>query len=1062
MILFPMKKTQPTSVVTGAAGFLGSHLTDLLIARGHKVIGIDNFVTGSVNNIVHLVGVSMIACGWNHNVALLTNGTVKAWGYNGSVFGWNLTNVPPNLTNATVISAQALHSLALTSNGTVVAWGFGANGETNIPAGLSNVVAIAAGGQFNLAVQSNGTVTAWGYNGSGQCTVPAGLTNVADVAAGWNHSVALKKDGTMVCWGDNAYGECNVPTNLNKVVAITAGGDPVHHTAYTMAFKSDGSMAVWGNGPILAAPSGLNGVIPGGGGMNFGLAILAGPPAPVITLQPQNQFQLPGGSVTFTSLGQGVATVHYQWQFNGTNIFNATNSALTLTNVGTAQQGNYLVIVTNITGSVTSSPASFALVTPPVIISQTLPTNQLAIYQNYFTLGVSVAFQGAGFPFSYQWQFNGTNMDGQNSSQLTLLAGDNSVSGTYSVIITNVVGSTNATWQVQVAQLPGSTWGWGDNTYGESAAPLTVTDVLAIAAGEFHSVLVKDDGTVIAWGGNANGQTNVPSNLTNAIAAAAGYSHTLVLKADGSIVAWGQNDLGQTNVPANATNIIAVAAGGKQSLALKKDGTVLQWGLTNAPIPAGLTSVTAIAAGTNFCLALLSNSTVVAWGANGSGQTNVPVNLSNVVAIAAGGTHALALKQDGTVVAWGSMTNVPYGLSNVMGIAAGDAHSVALLNNGTVQTWGNSVATIDLSYTTLNNVKSIAAGGDHSIAAMFSPLIQYPVEVTKDLLLIYNTNSTDSIFVKDYYLAHRPNVTGANVLGISCSNNEVIPPDYCTDVMLPQIAAWLTNNPTKHPQYVVLFYDLPSRVNINPAQGDPSLAYWPSVQYQIRYGCFPGWNPFVTSINMGSTNDCIAYINKLEYFGTNYSPGQLIISAGAYGNTNYIIDDVTDLYCGSSYLPMTTNGLLSAGVTPVAIDYLAGCETLASMPHLTNAMNVAGYITWGQHSSLGGDYPVNGEVHWSGNSSWWIMRSEESFNGQREAIGQGNFTKWFTSTSFGGTNYSNTPIGGPTYTDEPGAGATDNSIFFGSWAGGKNLAYCAWNSRYTIYFQTVGDPFVTR
>jgi len=51
-----MKKKQLTSVVTGAAGFLGSHLTDLLIARGHKVIGIDNFVTGSVDNIVHLGG----------------------------------------------------------------------------------------------------------------------------------------------------------------------------------------------------------------------------------------------------------------------------------------------------------------------------------------------------------------------------------------------------------------------------------------------------------------------------------------------------------------------------------------------------------------------------------------------------------------------------------------------------------------------------------------------------------------------------------------------------------------------------------------------------------------------------------------------------------------------------------------------------------------------------------------------------------------------------------------------------------------------------------------------
>jgi dTDP-glucose 4,6-dehydratase len=46
----------PTSVVTGAAGFLGSHLTDLLLARGHKVIGIDNFITGTVENIAHLAG----------------------------------------------------------------------------------------------------------------------------------------------------------------------------------------------------------------------------------------------------------------------------------------------------------------------------------------------------------------------------------------------------------------------------------------------------------------------------------------------------------------------------------------------------------------------------------------------------------------------------------------------------------------------------------------------------------------------------------------------------------------------------------------------------------------------------------------------------------------------------------------------------------------------------------------------------------------------------------------------------------------------------------------------
>jgi dTDP-glucose 4,6-dehydratase len=47
---------QPVSVVTGGAGFVGSHLVDLLLARGQRVIAIDNFVTGSVENISHLSG----------------------------------------------------------------------------------------------------------------------------------------------------------------------------------------------------------------------------------------------------------------------------------------------------------------------------------------------------------------------------------------------------------------------------------------------------------------------------------------------------------------------------------------------------------------------------------------------------------------------------------------------------------------------------------------------------------------------------------------------------------------------------------------------------------------------------------------------------------------------------------------------------------------------------------------------------------------------------------------------------------------------------------------------
>jgi dTDP-glucose 4,6-dehydratase len=45
-------------LITGAAGFLGSHLTDRFLAEGHEVVGVDNFITGHPDNIAHLMGES--------------------------------------------------------------------------------------------------------------------------------------------------------------------------------------------------------------------------------------------------------------------------------------------------------------------------------------------------------------------------------------------------------------------------------------------------------------------------------------------------------------------------------------------------------------------------------------------------------------------------------------------------------------------------------------------------------------------------------------------------------------------------------------------------------------------------------------------------------------------------------------------------------------------------------------------------------------------------------------------------------------------------------------------
>ncbi|MDD5292407.1 MAG: SDR family oxidoreductase [Candidatus Omnitrophica bacterium] len=49
------KRKRKVTLITGGAGFIGSHLCDLLVKKGHKVICLDNFVTGKKENIKHLL-----------------------------------------------------------------------------------------------------------------------------------------------------------------------------------------------------------------------------------------------------------------------------------------------------------------------------------------------------------------------------------------------------------------------------------------------------------------------------------------------------------------------------------------------------------------------------------------------------------------------------------------------------------------------------------------------------------------------------------------------------------------------------------------------------------------------------------------------------------------------------------------------------------------------------------------------------------------------------------------------------------------------------------------------
>ena len=738
----------------------------------------------------------------------------------------------------------------------------------------------------------------------------------------------------------------------------------------------------------------------------------------------------------------------------------------------------------------------------PRIITQ--PQTQATAPGGNVTFSVAAA---GTLAMTYQWLFNSTPLAGDIGSALTIAGAQAANDGQYAVVVSNSEGSVTSLTACLTVLVPGTPAVWGDNSSEACAPQPGLTNAAAIAVGGQHALAAGDDGKVRAWGANGSGQATVPPGLSNVIAVAAGASHSLALTSDGTVHAWGDNTYLQAAVPTGLSGVTAIAAAANQCLALKADGTVVSWGQTYAAVPSGLANVTAIAAGETFSLALIGNGTVVAWGQNGSGQTNVPYGLANVVAIAAGGSHALALKKDGSITAWGAngsgQATVPAGPNNFIAVAAGSLHSLARRNDATTVAWGDNTYGQCNAQVPNVLVKLIAAGANHSTVAAFSPLVQYPINVTSDLLLVYNPNTVDGAGVFAYYMANRPMVTGANVLALTnCpATFSIKRTNYNTAILAP-LTSWLSANPTKRPQYMVMFVDVPVRINGWTNEG--YLQYWVSnadnsVSYDI-YTNSVGIPPFITHINMRDPNTasaapCMSYINKLQSFGATYSPGKLFISAaaGGYAGTTYVLDNgrhgITDtndpnFYNASNYLINAYNSLVqTSGVSPSSIYYTNGPPldeytltftngTYTWIPnngvHITSAWNVAGYASWGAHSALGNLYPYPGPpypanpvpVAWGGASGWWLIDTFESYNGMPGA-GQGNYWEWFFSAAFGSTNYENTPVGAMTSTDEPDTVVVPYP-YFNLWVAGKNFAICAWNARQTRHFQAVGDPFVTR
>ena len=280
-------------------------------ANNDGQLGVNDTIQSNKAGAVHgpgnsgfLAGVKMVVARENYSLALMKNGTVWGWGYNGDgELGNNsaknaLTPVQVHgmgnigfLTGIKSISGGYAHVLALTNDGKVYAWGDNANGELgndsrkndsvpvlvhgpNFTDTLTGITAIAAGQQFSLALKNDGTVWAWGENDMGELGnntlkeehIPTQvhgrgnngfLNGVTAIAAGGGHSLALTADSTVSAWGFNINGELgnntvftdSVPARVHgtgnlgylpNIVAIAAGD------YFSGALDKDSFLWEWG------------------------------------------------------------------------------------------------------------------------------------------------------------------------------------------------------------------------------------------------------------------------------------------------------------------------------------------------------------------------------------------------------------------------------------------------------------------------------------------------------------------------------------------------------------------------------------------------------------------------------------------------------------------------------------------------------------------------------------------------------------------------------------------------------------------------------------------------
>ena len=528
-------------------------------------------------------------------------------------------------------------------------------------------VAVAVGGNATFTVAADGTAPLafqWTFNG----------TNVMDATNStlMLANVQMTDEGEYAVQVFNAFGldqSSNAVLTVGDPPLIT--GQPANQTV-VLGTPASFTVTVTGTEPLnfqwahegIDVPDATNATlsIPSAQTINAGNytvrifnlfgtqtssnALLTVGLLPVVTAQPTNLAVAVGGDATFMVTADGTAPLTFQWTFNGTNVMDATNSTLMLTNVQMTDEGEYAVQVFNAFGMDQSSNAVLTVGDPPLITGQ--PANQTVV------LGTPASFTviatGTG-PLNFQWSHEGTDLPDATNATLSIPSAQTIDAGNYTVRIFNLFGTqTSSNALLTVGLLPVVT-----------AQPTN----LAVAVGGDATFTVAADGTApitFQWtfnGTNLMDATNGSLMLTNVQMTDEGEYAVQVFNAFGmdqssnAVLTVGDPPL-ITDQPANQTVVLGTPA----SFTVTVTGTEplnFQWAHEGIDVPDA----------TNATLSIPSAQTIDAgnytvrifnlFGTQTSSNALLTVGLLPVVtmqptnfAVAVGGDATFSVTADGT------------------------------------------------------------------------------------------------------------------------------------------------------------------------------------------------------------------------------------------------------------------------------------------------------------------------------------------------------------------------------------------------------------------------------